>query len=133
MRRTNSSASSSVPGSIWLNSRSSENALTRTRFGGSLTGGGGVRSISTTILTRPMTLGGGGLTSPKLLLFTFRKIPFTCSYLTGKANITGLWFIYWLGFATYAYSMASLESWALESALQMMYLYLAGTVLVGVA
>src|SRR5260370_16633 len=69
----------------------------------------------------------------ELLLLTFRKIPFTCSYLPGKANITALWFVYWLGFATYAYTMASLESWALESALRIVCSYLAGTVLVGVA
>src|SRR5260370_1085541 len=37
----------------------------------------------------------------ELLLLTFRKIPFTWSYLPGKANITALWFVYWLGFATY--------------------------------
>jgi len=55
----------------------------------------------------------------ELLLLKFHKIPFTCSYLPGKANITALWFVYWLGFATYAYSMASLEAWILQSGLRM--------------
>jgi hypothetical protein len=50
----------------------------------------------------------------ELLLLNFRKIPFTCSYLPGKANITLLWVFYWLCFTVYAYSMASLEVWMLR-------------------
>ena len=46
-----------------------------------------------------------------LLLFDFWKIPFTCSYPPGKANVTLLWIFYWLAFTSYAYSMASLEAW----------------------
>lgn len=68
----------------------------------------------------------------ELLLLNFHKIPFTCSYLPGKANITTLWFLYWLGFATYAYTMASLEAWALEQPLRMAGFYLLASVLVGV-
>ncbi len=45
------------------------------------------------------------------LLFEFWKIPFTCSYPPGKANVTLLWIFYWVGFTTYAYSMATLEAW----------------------
>jgi hypothetical protein len=45
----------------------------------------------------------------ELLLINFRKIPFTCSYQPGKANITVLGLVYWLAFATYAYTMAALE------------------------
>jgi hypothetical protein len=45
------------------------------------------------------------------LLLDFWKIPFTCSYPSGKANVTLLWIFYWVAFTTYAYSMASLEHW----------------------
>jgi hypothetical protein len=69
----------------------------------------------------------------ELLLLKFHKIPFTCSYLPGKANITALWFVYWLGFATYAYSMASLEAWILQSALRMICFYILCTVAVAAA
>lgn len=47
----------------------------------------------------------------ELLLCTFRKIPFTCSHLPGKANLPLMGAIYWLIFAFYAYLMASLEKW----------------------
>ncbi len=47
----------------------------------------------------------------ELLLYGFHKIPFTCSYLPGKANLPVMRVIYWLAFAFYAYSMASLERW----------------------
>jgi len=50
----------------------------------------------------------------ELLLMNFRKIPFTCSYQPGKANITVLGVFYWVAFTTYAYSMATLERWLLE-------------------
>jgi len=66
----------------------------------------------------------------ELLLVKFHRIPFTCSYLPGKSNITALWFVYWLGFATYAYSMASLEAWILERPLRMAGFYLLGCALV---
>ena len=69
----------------------------------------------------------------ELLLVKFHRIPFTCSYLPGKSNITALWFVYWLGFATYAYSMASLEVWILERPLRMAGFYLAGCALVAAA
>ncbi len=49
----------------------------------------------------------------EILLFKFPKIPFTCSYLPGKANLKGFWFIYLLFFVTYAYTMAQLEAWML--------------------
>ena len=50
----------------------------------------------------------------ELLLLKFFKIPFTCSYLPGKANITLTGFFYWLAFSTYAYTMASLEAFLLQ-------------------
>lgn len=69
----------------------------------------------------------------ELLLVKFYKIPFTCSYLPGKGNLTGLWFVYWLGFAIYAYSMASLETWILQNALRMAAFYLLGCAAVAAA
>jgi hypothetical protein len=69
----------------------------------------------------------------ELLLLKFHKIPFTCSYLPGKANITALWFVYWLGFATYAYSMASLEAWILQSGIRMVCFYVLCTLAVASA
>lgn len=53
----------------------------------------------------------------ELLLCTFRKIPFTCSHLPGKANLPLMGAIYWLVFALYAYLMASLEKWILHQPL----------------
>lgn len=47
----------------------------------------------------------------EVLLYSFHKIPFTCSYLPGKANLPALGLIYWLAFTVYAYSTASLEKW----------------------
>jgi hypothetical protein len=47
----------------------------------------------------------------ELLLYSFRKVPFTCSHIPGKANLPLLGGLYWLVFAVYAYSMASLEKW----------------------
>ena len=47
----------------------------------------------------------------QVLLLDFWKIPFTCSYPPGKANVTVLWAVYWFAFTTYAYSMAALEAW----------------------
>ena len=49
----------------------------------------------------------------ELLMLRFYKMPFTCSFLPGKANITLLGVFYWFAFTTYAYSMASLEAWML--------------------
>lgn len=47
----------------------------------------------------------------EILLYAFRKIPFACSYIPGKANLLVLGLVYWLAFTFYAYSMASLEKW----------------------
>ncbi|MBZ5610734.1 MAG: hypothetical protein LAP38_20925 [Acidobacteriia bacterium] len=62
----------------------------------------------------------------ELLLFRFRKIPFTCSYLPGKAQLTTRWVFYWMGFAVYAYTMASLEQWFLKLPIRMAGFYLLG-------
>jgi len=66
----------------------------------------------------------------ELLLVNFHKIPFTCSYLAGKANITTRWFVYWLGFAIYAYTMASFEAWTLQNSVRVTAVYLLGVALI---
>ncbi len=43
------------------------------------------------------------------LLFRFEKIPFTCSYLPGKANLKLLWPVYLMAYTTYAYTMSAVE------------------------
>jgi len=45
----------------------------------------------------------------QIMFFTFRKVPFTCSYFPGKANLVGLSVLYIYGFTTYSYTMAALE------------------------
>src|SRR5262249_42470954 len=59
------------------------------------------------------------------LLLDFCKIPFTCSYPPGKANVTILWIFYWLAFTTYAYSMATLEAWLVLRPLRTIVFYFA--------
>ena len=53
----------------------------------------------------------------------FLKIPFTCSFLPGKANITVLGVFYWFAFTTYAYTMASLEAWMLRHPLSLPFFF----------
>jgi hypothetical protein len=64
----------------------------------------------------------------EVLTMELRKIPFTCSYPPGKANVTILWIGYWAGFLMYAFSMANLESWMVKrpSRLVVFYLIVAG-------
>jgi hypothetical protein len=47
----------------------------------------------------------------ELLLYSYHKIPFTCSHLPGKLNLPLTGALYWIVFSCYAYSMASLEEW----------------------
>ncbi len=61
----------------------------------------------------------------EVLLFRFYKIPFTCSYLPGQAQLTTRWVFYWMGFAIYAYTMANLELWFLRESIRMALFYLA--------
>ena len=63
------------------------------------------------------------------LTMEFKKIPFTCSYPPGKANVTILWVGYWVGFLIYAFSMASLESWMVKRPVRLIPFYLAVAVL----
>ena len=67
----------------------------------------------------------------ELLLLNFSKIPFTCSYLPGKANVRLLASGYFLAFFTYAYYMASLEARLLGD--PVMLLYFCGALLIGLA
>lgn len=45
----------------------------------------------------------------QVLLQGFEKIPFTCSYLPGKANLKALWPVYLMAFWVYGYALAVLE------------------------
>jgi hypothetical protein len=65
------------------------------------------------------------------LTMEFRKIPFTCSYPPGKANISIMWGAYWAGFLVYAFSMASLESWMVKRPLRLIPFYLIVAIIFG--
>jgi hypothetical protein len=58
------------------------------------------------------------------LTMEFRKIPFTCSYPPGKANVTLMWGGYWAAFLVYAFSMAKLESWMVKRPIRLIPFYL---------
>ena len=62
---------------------------------------------------------------------SFWKIPFTCSYPPGKANVTLLWIFYWVAFTTYAYSMATLEAWMVRRPARLLWFYAAAAALWG--
>jgi hypothetical protein len=49
----------------------------------------------------------------EFLLLDFRKLPFTCTYLPGKANLKLRWPIYFFGFTTYAFTFTQMERWLL--------------------
>ena len=38
------------------------------------------------------------------------KVPFTCTYVAGKARFVKLWPVYLTAFSFYTYTMASLEA-----------------------
>jgi hypothetical protein len=63
------------------------------------------------------------------LMLDFWKIPFTCSYPAGKANVTVLWIFYWIAFTSYAYSMAALEAWMLVKPWRLLIFYAAAALL----
>ena len=44
-----------------------------------------------------------------VLLYGFRKVPFTCSYVPGKGKVMHLWPVYLVAMTTYGYSTAQLE------------------------
>jgi hypothetical protein len=69
----------------------------------------------------------------ELLLLKLRKIPFTCSYVPGKARLNTRCFLYLMAFTTYAYTMSRLELWMLKSPMRLVVFYgLAFSVLGGV-
>jgi len=51
----------------------------------------------------------------QVLFFSFRKVPFTCSYYPGKKNMAILAGVYLYGFTTYSSSMVALENRLLRS------------------
>jgi hypothetical protein len=73
-----------------------------------------------------------GLTLSVLLMetmfFGFQRVPFACSYLTGKSNLIGLGVLYIFGFTTYADLMARLEYWLLGRPLTAITLVAAGAI-----
>ncbi|MGE5648208.1 MAG: hypothetical protein ACM336_20715 [Acidobacteriota bacterium] len=54
----------------------------------------------------------------QIMFFTFRKVPFTCSYFPGKVNLVWLSVLYLYGFTTYSYTMSGLEGWLAEAPLR---------------
>jgi hypothetical protein len=50
----------------------------------------------------------------ELLLARYRKLPFACSYIPGKANLKLLWPVYVVGCVAYSYETTVLERWALQ-------------------
>jgi hypothetical protein len=65
----------------------------------------------------------------EILLLRFSKMPFTCSYLPGKANLKALWAPYAFGFMTYAYTLSELEFWLLQRPVRMITFYAVSSVL----
>jgi hypothetical protein len=65
------------------------------------------------------------------LIFRLNKIPFTCSYLPGKANLKLLWWVYLFLFTTYAYAMAEVEQWLLERPARLVFFYAAAFTVIG--
>ena len=51
----------------------------------------------------------------KLLLFRFDKLPFTCMYIPGRANLKALWLPYLLSFLAYSFGTTGLELWMLHN------------------
>jgi hypothetical protein len=57
-----------------------------------------------------------------ILLVTFEKFPFTCSYLPGKSNLKVSWPLYLFGFTTYVSVCLVLESWMLSHPARLLWL-----------
>jgi hypothetical protein len=67
----------------------------------------------------------------EVLVMEFRKIPFTCSYPPGKANVHMRWVAYWTAFLGYAFAMANLESWMVKRPGRLAPFYLIAVMLFG--
>lgn len=57
----------------------------------------------------------------EILLATLVKIPFTCTYLPGRARVRTLWPFYLMAFTTYCYSMAGIERVLLRTPVRMVF------------
>jgi hypothetical protein len=67
----------------------------------------------------------------ELLLFRFEKLPFTCSYLPGKANLKLWWPAYVIACILYSYGMTALELWLIRDMKRFgVFMLIAGVVLV---
>src|SRR5580658_8344080 len=58
----------------------------------------------------------------EVLLASFEKLPFTCSYLPGKANLKMSWPLYLFGFTTYVSVFLTLEYWMLQHPVRFVWL-----------
>jgi hypothetical protein len=58
----------------------------------------------------------------EVLLVSFEKFPFTCSYLPGKANLKVSWPLYLFGFTTYVSAVLTLEYWMLQRPVRFVWL-----------
>jgi hypothetical protein len=58
----------------------------------------------------------------EVLLVSFEKFPFTCSYLPGKANLKVSWPLYLFGFTTYVSVFLTLEYWMLQRPVRFVWL-----------
>jgi hypothetical protein len=61
-----------------------------------------------------------------VLFFSFRKVPFTCSYFPGKKNMAILAGVYLYGFTTYSSTMVALEKWLSVSPSRLVVFMIAG-------
>jgi len=59
----------------------------------------------------------------EVLFINYRKIPFVCSYLPGKAKLHLYWIIYIISFLIYAFLMSSIEYKILNSPLNLFIFY----------
>jgi hypothetical protein len=57
-----------------------------------------------------------------VLLVSFDKFPFTCSYVPGKANLKVSWPLYLFGFTTYVSAFLTLEYWMLQRPVRFLWL-----------
>jgi hypothetical protein len=57
-----------------------------------------------------------------VLLVSFEKFPFTCSYLPGKANLKVSWPLYLFGFTTYVSALLTLENWMMQQPVRFIWL-----------
>jgi len=57
-----------------------------------------------------------------VVLANFEKLPFTCSYLPGKANLKVSWPIYLFGFTTWVSALLALEYWMFQRPIRFAWL-----------